>query len=339
MNVRTVAPPLEWRSILQSRDVESTRAYLCELFGPDLWFAPARKRERRIDVRIDGVDLPSVLIHHVRCASGEIKGGHPDPHYVIFLPTRGCVEATAAGHSVLCDQRRAVIFSRPILQDATLRNAAPAAALSVRLSQAAVTRQLSAILGDQVQASLEFAPSLHLTAGHGETLTRYLLLAMADLKRTGPIPWTAITINGFEDFLISKLLLSHPHNYTEALQRAAKPVVPRDVKRALEFMQAQIASPITIADIAEASGIAGRTLFKHFQDFHGISPMQYLRNARFAKAREALTRAEPEESVTEIAMTWGFSHMGRFSVEYRRRFGESPSDSLRRRRIPARRRR
>ena len=50
-------------------------------------------------------------------------------------------------------------------------------------------------------------------------------------------------------------------------------------------------------------------------------------------------RAEPKESVTEIAMTWGFSHMGRFSVEYRRRFGEIPSDSLRRRRVPARRRR
>jgi transcriptional regulator GlxA family with amidase domain len=58
--------------------------------------------------------------------------------------------------------------------------------------------------------------------------------------------------------------------------------------------------------------------------------MQYLRNARFEKAREALRRARPEESVTEIAMTLGFSHMGRFSVEYRRRFGERPSETLRR---------
>jgi transcriptional regulator GlxA family with amidase domain len=124
--------------------------------------------------------------------------------------------------------------------------------------------------------------------------------------------------------------MSHPHNYTATLQRADKPIAPRDVKRAIDYMQAKLASPISVGDIAEASGIAGRTLFKHFQDYHGISPMRYLRNARFEKAREALRRAQPDESVTEIAMTWGFSHMGRFSIEYRERFGERPSETLRR---------
>ena len=115
------------------------------------------------------------------------------------------------------------------------------------------------------------------------------------------------------------------------LQRTEKRIVPRDVKRAVDYMRAQLDAPITVADITAASGIAGRTLFKHFQEFHGISPMRYLRNARLEKAREALARAHPGESITEIAMSWGFSHMGRFSVEYRKRFGERPSDSLRRR--------
>jgi transcriptional regulator GlxA family with amidase domain len=137
-------------------------------------------------------------------------------------------------------------------------------------------------------------------------------------------------MNGFEDFITSKLLMSHPHNYAAALRRADKPIAPRDVKRAIDYMEAKLGSAIGVADIAAASGIAGRTLFKHFQHYHGVSPMQYLRNARFEKAREALRRARPEESVTEIAMTLGFSHMGRFSVEYRRRFGERPSETLRR---------
>ena len=60
--------------------------------------------------------------------------------------------------------------------------------------------------------------------------------------------------------------------------------------------------------------------------------MRYMRTARYQKVREALSRAEPEESVGDIAAKWGFSHMGRFSVEYRRRFGETPSETLRRRR-------
>ncbi|HJS32464.1 MAG TPA: helix-turn-helix domain-containing protein, partial [Alphaproteobacteria bacterium] len=64
----------------------------------------------------------------------------------------------------------------------------------------------------------------------------------------------------------------------------------------------------------------------------GVSPMQYLRNARYAKIRGDLVRADGEAGVTEVALRWGITHMGRFSIEYRRRFGESPSQTLGRRR-------
>jgi transcriptional regulator GlxA family with amidase domain len=89
---------------------------------------------------------------------------------------------------------------------------------------------------------------------------------------------------------------------------------------------------LTLTDIVVASGVPGRTLFKHFRDFKGMSPMKYLRNARYTRIRDELMRADPDASVTEVALRWGVSHMGRFSVEYRRRFGESPSHTLGRRR-------
>src|SRR6266446_6840655 len=241
---------LEWRPVLQGRDVEETRAYLRAGFGKDLQFEPARGEGARTDVRIEGIDLPSMLIHHVRSATGSaIEGSLSGSHVVIVLPTCGCIETSAGGFNLVCDPHHAVIFPPAI-------------------------------------------PCLH---AHRDT-------AAALCLRLSPT----------------------------ALPRAEKPVAPRDVKRAIDYMQAKLGSPIGIADIAEASGIAGRTLFKHFQDFHGISPMQYLRSTRFEKVREALRRAEPEESVTEIAMSWGFSHMGRFSVQYRQRFGERPSETLRR---------
>jgi AraC-like DNA-binding protein len=56
--------------------------------------------------------------------------------------------------------------------------------------------------------------------------------------------------------------------------------------------------------------------------------MAYLRRARFVRVREALRAAEASENVAGIAMSLGFTHMGRFSVEYRKRFGESPSQTL-----------
>ena len=72
--------------------------------------------------------------------------------------------------------------------------------------------------------------------------------------------------------------------------------------------------------------IAGRTLLKHFREFHGVSPMRYVRNHRLQRAREDLLGAGAL-AVSEVALHWGFTHLGRFAAEYRRRFGESPSST------------
>ena len=36
-------------------------------------------------------------------------------------------------------------------------------------------------------------------------------------------------------------------------------------------------------------------------------------------------------NVASVALRWGFEHMGRFANQYRRAFGETPSQTLRRR--------
>ena len=65
-----------------------------------------------------------------------------------------------------------------------------------------------------------------------------------------------------------------------------------------------------------------------------MSPMRYLRTARLNRVREALLRDDRTESIIDIAMAWGFYHLGRFSIEYRKQFGESPSETRARPRSP-----
>ena len=49
-------------------------------------------------------------------------------------------------------------------------------------------------------------------------------------------------------------------------------------------------------------------------------------------ARRELVAAHPSShSVAKIALRNGFTHLGRFSVEFRERFGESPKQTLTRR--------
>ena len=105
---------------------------------------------------------------------------------------------------------------------------------------------------------------------------------------------------------------------------------PRGVHRAARFIDGHLEDPLTIGLVAAAAGMAGRTLHKHFRS-RGTSPMRYVRERRFGEVRQALLGAAPDESVTGIALRWGFSHLGRFAVEYRKRYGETPSQTLRRR--------
>jgi len=60
--------------------------------------------------------------------------------------------------------------------------------------------------------------------------------------------------------------------------------------------------------------------------------MLYLRDRRLERAHEDLTDAIPSDgvTVTDVAERWGFHHLGSFAALYRNRWGESPSETLRR---------
>jgi AraC-like DNA-binding protein len=131
------------------------------------------------------------------------------------------------------------------------------------------------------------------------------------------------------DALTAGLSESDLHNYSKAFRRLERQIFPGDIKRAIGYIEAHLDAPVTIPEIVAASRVPGRTLFKHFKHYHGLSPMAYVRMARYQKVRERLERAGPDEQVSEIAIGLGFEHLGRFAVEYRKRFGESPSETLR----------
>src|SRR5262249_47863936 len=118
-----------------------------------------------------------------------------------------------------------------------------------------------------------------------------------------------IVARSFREFVMTVLLLHQPHSYTDALARLGRPVTPRDVKRAIDYIEANLDTAIGLPETVAACGVPGRTLIKPLHDFKGTPPMRYRRGARYQRVREALSRAEPEEKVGDIAAKWGFSHM------------------------------
>ena len=106
--------------------------------------------------------------------------------------------------------------------------------------------------------------------------------------------------------------------------------LPADLTRALTFLRAHLSEPVQLDRLADIAGVRPRTLETHFKAFLGTSPLGWVRRARLMRARQQLLSAGPDSSITDVALSSGFSQLGRFSAEYRSSFGELPSATLRR---------
>ncbi|WP_377808048.1 helix-turn-helix domain-containing protein [Azospirillum sp. A29] len=88
---------------------------------------------------------------------------------------------------------------------------------------------------------------------------------------------------------------------------------------------------LSLSAICAATGVAQRTLNLACQEFLGQSAMHYARGRRLDLVRQTLLTSDPAATnVTGVAMHYGFWELGRFAQAYRIRFGERPSETLRR---------
>jgi transcriptional regulator GlxA family with amidase domain len=105
---------------------------------------------------------------------------------------------------------------------------------------------------------------------------------------------------------------------------------PSPSRRAADVLADRLYEPWSVDRLASTLGLSSRTLHRVVRRELGVSPMLLLRRVRLAQARADLERPARETSVTSVAYDCGFNHLGRFSQQYARQFGESPSETLRR---------
>ncbi|TAM06207.1 MAG: AraC family transcriptional regulator, partial [Pusillimonas sp.] len=177
---------------------------------------------------------------------------------------------------------------------------------------------------------LEFELGMDLRHGNG-LAWRNLVLFLANSQFTKNAAQHALLAAQVEQLLVSSLLLGQPHNYRDALLHTARTPAPRHVKQAQAYIAEHCAEPIGVHDIARHAAISARSLYSGFQQYCGTTPMAYLRLVRLQRVRQDLLQAQSsgtQTSVTQVALAWGFSHLGHFTAAYRRQFKELPSQTL-----------
>lgn len=135
-----------------------------------------------------------------------------------------------------------------------------------------------------------------------------------------------------QDTLMSLLVSTMDNSFQEQYCSSHGSVdSPVYVRQAEEYMCANVSEPITVSDIAREVGVATRTLHLGFQKHRNYSVSEFLRDERLQHARKALVTAKQNNlSVTDIAFSYGFYHLSKFAVAYRKKFGEKPSETRQR---------
>jgi len=111
---------------------------------------------------------------------------------------------------------------------------------------------------------------------------------------------------------------------------ASSPALPADLLRVVDWLRGHLSEPIQLELLAQIGGVRPRTLETHFKMFLGTTPLGWVRQMRLARVRRELLHIGPQTTVTDVALASGFSQLGRFSVEYRKAFGEAPSATIQR---------
>jgi len=130
--------------------------------------------------------------------------------------------------------------------------------------------------------------------------------------------------------LANKMLESFPHN----LPAFSTPREDVDFFASIDaYIDAHAClDTLTAADLARYSNVSLRTLYDRFKKIKGVTPQAYIKVRRLRKIYRHIhsSSAGRVRSVTEVAMDFGFTHLGRFSSDYKQLFGELPSETLRR---------
>ncbi len=245
--------------------------------------------------------------------------------YHVNVALSGEVVSRCGDQEAVASPRVATVFS-PDRHTSLPRWDGDAAQLSIKLSRTRVEEELAALLGHAVVKPIDFQLAFPVDQGPGQ---RWMTVLSALLQSMGPARDRvhAHHLELLERSLISGLLLSQPHSYTEELTADPSRSEPKGaLDRVLEEIDRAPDRGYTVADLARLSGMSARSLQYAFQERYQLTPMQYLRQVRLDRVHDDLV--EGAGTVADIASYWGFTNPSRFARAYRDRFKEFPAATL-----------
>lgn len=329
IGVNSNIPPLRDKLLFRGSDVDEMCARIGDVIRPH-HVQVARKAPQNVNTIFHHAPLSQVSVNYLYYGFDAKVKAERLGAYLIEIPLSGASETACGNHHFSsCPGKAAIVNPDQAFHTEWTPDCSK---LLIKIDKPALEHYLGTLLGNPIHGPLDFEMGVDLDSPAGASLSNTVRLLMAELENPQSLLHTASLAHGqYEQMLMWSLLHAQPHNYSNKLQEKTSFATPHHVRRVVEYIEEYCAEPITLEELIGISGVSERTLFDAFRRYKDISPMKYLKKVRMEKVyRALLTEKNGNKSVTEIAEAWGFTQLGRFSVEYKQRYGESPSETLRR---------
>ena len=203
--------------------------------------------------------------------------------------------------------------------------------LYLRVSLSDLWKHFEELTNRHHRGSLIFNRAVSVSEGPGAMLKGLMDHLVNIFAHNDSVMKSPAVRKGFDDLLLTSML-SLPHNKMDQLyEDRSSPVAPAVVYRAEEYMRDHLKKSINIIDLIRVCDCSRSALFSAFRNTRGYTPMEFLTEQRLHHAREQLLKSKYNASVSSIAKDCGFISHSWFSQVYKKRFGERPSDTLRKR--------
>lgn len=324
----THATPIARHLLFQTTDIDEARERVGSVFCcHNIDYAG---RRRQLSCRQNFVSMGRLALSYITYGEDvEIDAGEPGGWFMVHSIDRSSCEMRVGGRDLVAAPGMDVISSATL--GLKMKWAAASAQLVLKVERPALEQHLVSLLNDSARYPIEFLPDPATGAGRDPGYRRLLDFITAEAEQDDTFFRSQRGGRHLEETIMTMLLTGFPNNYSAALAAPVSPAAPRHVRLAEDFMAAHVGDAISVGDVAAAAGVSIRTLFEGFRHFRGTTPMAALRAMRLEAVRgELLVAAGRATSVTDIALKWGFINLGRFAEAYRKRYGELPSQTLRR---------
>ena len=302
-------------------------------FGSSVYFphsiAPAGRDSAHVDFRMDVLELDGLTLGRTRYGAAiRMDCGYLD-NYHLVIPLRGTVRNVSGEQSFLAAPRSGAIYNHS--RTATVWRSPSSDHLALKLDRALLERELALMLGHSLRSPLVFDMPVDLNAPESHRWMGGLTVLRHGLSDRRVLASQSLLALELRNLVVLGLLVGQRHNFSAELNADRPAPLSRGIaRRAVRALEDDPQHPWTIGELAAVAGSSVRSLQENFQRSLGLSPLRYLGQLRLDHVHRRLREADPgETTVAAVAQEWGFAHLGRFSSQYRARFGCYPSETLR----------